>query len=81
MVFAGSALKQLLMLVPMLVKLVPELVKLIPGVKQALARLNALFDTLARVDQSLTEIRDRLDSSEEGANRSLTEIRDRLASS
>ena len=47
-------------LAPTLTGLVPELVKLVPGVKQGLARLNALFDTLARVDQSLTEIHDRI---------------------
>ena len=68
-------------LAPTLTGLVPELVKLVPGVKQGLARLNALFDTLARVDQSLTEIHDRLASFEEGVNRSLTEIHDRIASS
>ena len=67
-------------LTPTLTGLVPELVKLVPGVKQGLARLNALFDTLARVNRNLKDIHDRLASSEEGANRSLTEIRDRLAS-
>ena len=41
MVLGGSALTQLVRLVPVLVKLVPELVKLVPGVKQGLARLNS----------------------------------------
>ena len=74
MVLGGSALTQL-------VRLVPVLVKLVPGVKQGLARLNALFDTLARVDRRVTEIRDRLASFEESATRSVEAIHDRLASS